>query len=217
MNNAAILFKKEEAILIKKAQRGNLSAFTTLEELNRNKVKGTIVRFCGSSLGDDVHEVYQTAIIKSWQKIKSFKRESSFATWATRIGINLVKDRFRSSKYRNTISIETFYVGGADQGKSQEIRETAFLDLTGRKRDLKVNASRGLEIKELRVKLNKTLDTVSPEHKEVLVMHIVDQMNYNQIAKKLKVPVGTIMSRLFYARKSAQKIFLNIKESTLAA
>ena len=65
-------------------------------------------------------------------------------------------------------------------------------------------ASNKLEIKELGKKLSLTLDALSPEHREVLVLFADQDLTYEEISEKANIPIGTVMSRLFYARKKAK-------------
>ena len=72
---------------------------------------------------------------------------------------------------------------------------------------------KNIEMRELRLQINKALSFLPQNHKKVLEMFAVEDLTYEQIARKLRCPVGTVMSRLFYARKSAQKAFDKVVKS----
>ena len=85
-----ILENMDEKALIKRAQEGDLDAFTKIEKASRHKIKKSIGKY--SSGAYDTEEIYQTTMVKTWLKIGSFKNDSLFSTWAIRIAINLIKD-----------------------------------------------------------------------------------------------------------------------------
>ena len=68
-----------------------------------------------------------------------------------------------------------------------------------------------LASQDLNKKIQKTLRKLSPIHREVLKFSAEQELTYKEISEKIKVPVGTVMSRLFYARKQAQKIYNSLK------
>jgi RNA polymerase sigma-70 factor (ECF subfamily) len=77
------------------------------------------------------------------------------------------------------------------------------------------NPTEGLENAELRVKINHALGLLSPEHRAVLTLHEFEQMEYKEIARKMKCSIGTVMSRLFYARRRMASLLAGLKRENL--
>jgi RNA polymerase sigma-70 factor (ECF subfamily) len=73
------------------------------------------------------------------------------------------------------------------------------------------NPTEGLERAELRARLDRALGLLSPEHRTVLVLHEFEQMNYKEIAKRMDCSVGTVMSRLFYARRRMASLLAGLR------
>ncbi len=193
---------KEERELIRKAQLGDTESFAEIEENNRSKIKGAILNY---SIGnDDPEETYQMTLIKAWKKIKKFKNNSSFSTWAIRIGINLIKDKYRSTKYKKTVYLES--LGSAQENEFKETFENNFLDLSGRRFHSENIGLKNIEMREVGARIKKVFSLMPKQQKEILFLYAEKEMDYKEISKRLKIPIGTVMSRLFYARKCAKKI-----------
>ena len=75
------------------------------------------------------------------------------------------------------------------------------------------NGFRNIDISELGDRLDETLRRLSPEHREVLELFAQEGLSYEQISEKTSVPVGTVMSRLYYARKKAQKQYKRLEKN----
>ncbi len=199
--------RKYETLLVKKAKRGDAQAFEELEESIRVKVKGTLRSFVFNSC--DIDEIYQISIIKSWKKIDKFKGDSSFYTWVTRIALNAAKDHLRKNR-KKLVSLDEELSTESSTRKTGRpaLSEFAFLDCYGR-RSVQENVNRGfknLQLSDCGAILADALDKIPNAHKEILKMSVFDDMSYIQISKRLKIPIGTVMSRLYYAKKYARSI-----------
>jgi RNA polymerase sigma-70 factor (ECF subfamily) len=135
----------------------------------------------------DAIDLSQEAWIKGWQRLAQFQGDSSFTTWVTRIVINLCLDHLRKQKRHRTDSIEEL-----DEESGGVERQMPVVT---------VNPTAGLEAAELRKKIDNALDQLTAEHRAVLVLHEFEDMEYKTIAKTLGCSIGTVMSRLFYARR----------------
>jgi RNA polymerase sigma-70 factor (ECF subfamily) len=143
-------------------------------------------------------DLSQEAWVKAWQRLNQFQGDSSFVTWITRIVINLCLDHLRRQKRQKTDSIE------------QMDEETG-----GVERQLPVitpNPTEKLERQELRTRINRALDQLSEEHRTVLVLHEFEEMEYKEIAKTMGCSIGTVMSRLFYARRRMASLLAGLKK-----
>mgnify|MGYP001051857750 CR=1 FL=1 len=185
-----MLDKKEEKALVDKAKSGDQDSFMKLEFGAREKVWNSLIRLMKDEF--KAQDVYQQGTIKAWNKIESFKGESRFGTWLYRICFNLAYDDFRKQSRQKEESLEGLF-------ESNPFIETLFL-----KNKDEPSASSGLEIEELGERLDLTLSALSPEHREVLVLFADQDLTYEEISEKANIPIGTVMSRLFYARKKAK-------------
>ncbi len=182
--------------LVRAAQRGDMAAFEELVARHRDKIYARALSMMRNE--EEAIDLSQEAWIKAWQRLKQFQGEASFGTWVTRIVINLCLDQLRKQKRQRTESIE-------------EIDE----DSGGVERQMPVvtvNPTAGLERRELRQRIDRALGQLSHEHRTVLVLHQFEEMEYKQIARTMGCSIGTVMSRLFYARRKLAALLADLKK-----
>jgi RNA polymerase sigma-70 factor (ECF subfamily) len=185
--------------LVKAAKKGNMAAFEELVARHRDKIYARAFSMMRNE--DEAVDVSQEAWVKSWQRLKQFQGESSFGTWMTRIVINLCLDQLRKRKRQRAESIEEM-----DEESGGVERQMAVVT---------VNPTERLERGELRKKIDQALGQLSHEHRTVLVLHEFEEMEYKQIAKTMGCSIGTVMSRLFYARRKMAVLLANLKTEEL--
>jgi len=171
--------------LVKAARRGEMGAFEELVARHRDKLYARA--FSMTRNEEDAIDLSQEAWIKGWQRLEQFQGDSSFTTWMTRIVINLCLDHLRKQKRHRADSIEAM----DDESGGVERQMPA----------MTVNPTEGLERAELRGRIDRALGQLSAEHRAVLVLHEFEEMEYKTIAKTIGCSMGTVMSRLFYARR----------------
>jgi RNA polymerase sigma-70 factor, ECF subfamily len=171
--------------LAEDARSGDMDAFEELVVRHRDKVYARAFSMLQNE--DEALELAQEAWVKSWQKLSLFQGKSSFATWITRIVINLCLDQLRRRQHQRAESLEQLNEEAG--GFSRQLPVVV------------VNPTERLEREELRETINAALGQLSPEHRTVLVLHAFEDMAYKDIAGKLGCSIGTVMSRLFYARR----------------
>ena len=193
---------QEERALVKKAKGGSQEAFTELVVDCSDKLRGSL--FAKLKNEDLVCEVLQMSLVKSWKKIKTFKGEARFYTWIYRIASNLCYDLFRKRIRENTSSLEAL-------SEENPYLESLFVETKEQH-----HASRDMEMNELGNKLEEALGSLSEEHRTVLELFGKHNLSYEEISKKTKLPIGTVMSRLFYARKKARKSYERVDRKTEA-
>src|SRR5262249_6876473 len=142
-------------------------------------------------------DLSQEAWVKGWQRLKQFHGESSFGTWLTRIVINLCLDQLRRQKRQRSESLEAM-----DEESGGVERQMPVVT---------VNPTAGLEQGELRQRIDKALGQLSHEHRTVIVLHEFEEMEYKAIAKTMGCSIGTVMSRLFYARRKLAALLTDLK------
>lgn len=188
-----------DEVLVKAAQKGDMLAFEEMVSRHRDKIYARAFSMLRNE--EDAVDVSQEAWVKGWQRLTQFQGESSFATWMTRIVINLCLDQLRKQKRLKAESIE----------KLEE-------DLGGVERQMPIvnpNPSEGLERSELRQRIDKALGQLSYEHRTVLILHEFEDLEYKLIAKKMGCSIGTVMSRLFYARRKMAALLTGLKREEL--
>lgn len=186
----------EDPALVKAAQKGDLLAFEELVVRHRDKIYARCYTMLRNE--DAALDLSQEAWVKAWQRLAQFQGDSSFATWATRITINVCLDQLRKNKRQRAESIE-------------ELNEEA----GGVERQMPVvtvNPTERLERGELRQKIDAALGKLSDEHRTVLVLHEFQEMEYKEIAKTVGVSIGTVMSRLFYARRKLAALLADVRK-----
>ena len=189
--------KDEE--LVKSAQQGDMAAFEELVARHRDKIYARAFSMLRNE--EEATDLSQEAWVKGWQRLVQFQGDSSFATWMTRIVINLCLDQLRKNKRVRTESID-------------EMNE----ETGGVERQMPVinpNPTEGLERGELRTRIDKALGQLSYEHRTVLVLHEFEELEYKLIAKKMGCSIGTVMSRLFYARRKMASLLAGLKREEL--
>src|SRR5881227_4205723 len=171
--------------LVKLAQKGDMVAFEELVARHRDKIYARAFSMLRNE--DDATDLSQEAWVKGWQRLKQFQGESSFVTWMTRIVINLCLDQLRKQKRHRTESIELMEEESGGVERQMPV--------------VQVNPTEGLERQELRQRIDKALALLSVQHRTVLILHEFEELEYKEIAKRMQCSIGTVMSRLFYARR----------------
>jgi len=146
---------------------------------------------------DEAVDLSQEAWVKGWQRLEQFQGDSSFATWITRIVINLCLDELRKQKRRRTESIEEMDEESGGVERQMPVITT--------------NPTERLERGELRQRIDQALEQMSHEHRTVVVLHEFEEMEYKEIAKVMQCSIGTVMSRLFYARRKLAALLADLK------
>jgi len=176
------------AAWVAQAKQGDEDAFGELVKHHHERLFGVLVRILRDA--EDAREAAQVTWVKAWQRLDSFKGDSRFFTWLYRIAVNTGLDASRSRGRRREVPIE--------DGTGREVRPAPEWAPATPAPDA---ALRG---EEIRSEFETALATLSPEHRATLVLREVEGLSYQEIAASMKCRVGTVMSRLFYARRALQ-------------
>jgi RNA polymerase sigma-70 factor, ECF subfamily len=164
--------------LIESALNGNSAAFGDLVRKYQDRLYHTMVHVTGSA--EDAKDVVQDAFVKAFVKLDSFQRSSAFYTWLYRIAFNTAMSRQR--RRRPTQSLEQVQDCGHDPP------------------DTAAAPTDRLEQEELAGQVRAAMETLSDEHRTVLVLRDIDGCDYEAVAEILEIPLGTVRSRLHRAR-----------------
>lgn len=173
----------EERELIRRAQEGDSDAFSALVRTHRN----SLIQVASGFLHDkeEALDAAQEVFLKAYRKIHSFKSESSLYTWLYRIMVNHCKDRLRSRKRTVALSLDA----EPDEGREFEIPS------------LDDNPAETILLRERERIVKEAIDTLPDKHKKVLLLRELGGLSYKEISEILNCREGTVMSRLFHARR----------------
>lgn len=177
-----------------------MAAFEVLVGRHRDKLYARAFSMMRSE--EEAIDLSQEAWIKGWQRLKQFQGDSSFVTWMTRIVINLCLDQLRKQKRHRADSIELLEEESGGVERQMPI--------------VTVNPTEGLERRELRQRIDKALGQLSYEHRTVLILHEFEELEYKEIAKRMECSIGTVMSRLFYARRKMANLMASYKREEMS-
>jgi len=181
----------DEESLIQRARRGDLEAYDELVRLHQERIYATIYHMTANH--EDANDLAQESFIKAFHALKSFKGGSSFYTWLYRIAVNKTINFLKQRKNRTHMSLNDL-----------DIKAEHDPDLMALISDKTPRRAAGL--KELQEKLNEALLKLSQPHRLVVVLHDVQGQSHEEIAKIMDCNIGTVRSRLFYARQQLQAL-----------
>jgi RNA polymerase sigma factor (sigma-70 family) len=176
--------------VVRRVQSGDVAAFDRLILKYRERVFGIIYNL--TSNREDAADLTQDAFIKAFQSIHRFSGQSSFFTWLYRIAVNSTLTHLRKARLRTFFSLERI---DAEEPVAKEIID-ALTDKTG--------ADRGSFVRELQEKLNDALQKLSIKHRTVVTLFEIDGLSHQEIAEVMDCSVGTVRSRLHYAKQLLQ-------------
>jgi RNA polymerase sigma-70 factor (ECF subfamily) len=180
---------EEESALVNRARQGDLAAYDDLVKRYQERIYATVYHM--TSNHEDANDLAQDSFIKAFQALKSFKGGSSFYTWLYRIAVNKTINFLKQRKNRTHMSLNDL-----DFNAEHDPDLMALIsDNTPR---------RAAGLTELQEKLNAALLKLSEPHRLVVVLHDVQGQSHEEIAKVMGCNIGTVRSRLFYARQQLQ-------------
>jgi len=184
--------QSDDLALVRRAQDGDRAAFKVLFERYHRRVYAVALGVVKSP--QDAHDVVQEAFVKVHRHLPDFQGNSSFYTWLYRISMNLAIDQLRRRKSARQVDYDDT-VGRAEQGDDPG-NLTPVID--------GADPAKTQSRKELAEKIRGALATLPEYHRQVILLREVEGLSYEEISKIMKVPKGTIMSRLFHARRKMQ-------------
>jgi RNA polymerase sigma-70 factor, ECF subfamily len=176
--------------VVRKVQAGEVGAFDQLIVKYRGRIYGIIYNL--TSNREDAADLTQDTFIKAFQSIHRFQGQASFFTWIYRIAINSTLSHLRKYRARSFFSLESI---NGDEPASREII-AALTDKTG--------ADRDTHVRELQEKLNEAMQKLSINHRTVVTLFEIDGLSHQDIAEVMNCSVGTVRSRLHYAKQLLQ-------------
>jgi RNA polymerase sigma-70 factor (ECF subfamily) len=189
-----------ELDLVRQAQAGDTEAFDRLVSRSRTRIFGMIYNMVHNE--QDAWDLAQDSFLKAWKSIARFRGQSSFYTWMYRIVMNVTIDWLRKKQVRGA---------GAEFDDTIQLKEidpaSRTVPHTG------PLPHEGIQGREIRDRIEAAIAQLSPEHRAVILMKEIEDMQYREIAESLGCSIGTVMSRLFYARKKLQNLLRDVYEN----
>ena len=173
--------------LVARAQRGDKQAFEMLVEKYQRKLARLLSRFIRDPA--EVEDVTQEAFIKAYRALPAFRGDSAFYTWLYRIGINTAKNYLMAMGRRAPTSTEV------------EAEEAEGFEEGEQLRDINTPESMLLS-SEIAKTVNATIEQLPEELRTAIQMREIEGMSYEDIAKAMDCPIGTVRSRIFRAREA---------------
>jgi RNA polymerase sigma-70 factor (ECF subfamily) len=191
-----------ELDLVKRCQNGDSGAFDELVVRYRTRVFGMIYNMVHNE--QDAWDLAQDSFVKAWKSIPRFRGKSSFYTWLYRIVMNVTIDWLRKKQVK---------AGGTEFDDNVQLREIDPASRTVPRAERCRTSGRWNTGAKVRSRIDEAIAQLSPEHRAVILMKEMEDMQYHEIAEALGCSIGTVMSRLFYARKKLQNLLKDVYES----
>src|SRR3989454_6442074 len=180
---------QEDQQLVKRARTGDMEAYDELVRRYQERIYATIYHM--TSNHEDANDLAQDTFIKAHQALKSFKGGSSFYTWVYRIAVNKTINFLKQRKNKTHLSLNDL-----DFNAENDPDLVALVSDKTPRRDIALS--------ELQEKLNSAMLKLSEVHRLVVTLHDVQGLSHEEIGKIMDCNIGTVRSRLFYARQHLQ-------------
>ncbi len=190
--------RQDDRRLVERCQRGDQDAFRTIFERYRRRAYALALGVVHNP--DAALDVVQDAFLRAFRHIDSFEGNASVYTWLYRIVMNAAIDHTRKQGRARTVD----YDDAVAHMESEAPADVAALV----PQLVRGNPAKEMARREIREKIDEALAKLSPTHRAVLILREVDGLSYEEMAEVMKCSKGTIMSRLFHARKNMQKMLL---------
>lgn len=181
--------ESDDLTLVRRAQDGDTTAYDYLMRRYQERVYATVYHM--TSNHEDANDLTQETFVKAYRALKSFKGDSSFYTWVYRIAVNKTINFLKQRKNKLHMSLNDL-----DFNAEHDPDLVALISDRTPRRD--VNLS------ELQEKLNAAMQKLSETHRLVVTLHDIQGLSHEEIGRIMNCNVGTVRSRLFYARQQLQ-------------
>jgi RNA polymerase sigma-70 factor (ECF subfamily) len=186
--------------LVARAQQGDFGAYDELVTRHRGRIFAMIRNMIHQEA--DAWDLSQEVFIKAWNALPRFEARARFSTWIYRIAHNAVYDWTRRRKIESAgeLNDEIF--------ERERIDSSSFTTPSGGE-----SPDETMAFGELRAKIETALGKLSADHREVVLLKDVQGLSYKEIADVMECSIGTVMSRLYYARQKLQGLLKDEYES----
>jgi RNA polymerase sigma-70 factor (ECF subfamily) len=169
-----------DAEYVQRIQRGDTASFEVLVRRHEKAIFNLVYRMLGDY--DDAAETAQEVFLSAFRALGQFRGDANFSTWLYRIALNHATSRRRSA--------------------SQRQHRLVPLDGGDWVNDVEPGPAESLEKKEIRERVQRALNELEPEDAMVILLRDLQDVAYEDVARMLNIPVGTVKSRLHRARRA---------------
>ena len=169
-----------DAECVRKLQRGETDAFETLIRRHQKTIFNLVYRMLGDY--DEAAEISQEAFLSAYRAIGNFRGEANFSTWLYRIALNHATTRRKSLNIRQQRSVP--------------------IENTEPASDPHPGPAESMEKKEIRQRVQQALNRLEPDDAAVILLRDLQDVSYEEVARVLEIPIGTVKSRLHRARQA---------------
>jgi RNA polymerase sigma-70 factor (ECF subfamily) len=180
---------ENERVLVRRASEGDMAAYDELVRRYQGRIYSLVYNMTSNK--EDAEDMVQDVFVKAYSSLKNFRKTASFYTWIYRIAINRTINFLKKRNKRQALSLND-----VDEGVE---RDPAYVEFLARESPV-----RDASLAELQKQLNKALLTLSEKHRTVVVLHDIQGVPHDKIARMTGCSEGTVRSRLFYARQRLQ-------------
>jgi RNA polymerase sigma-70 factor (ECF subfamily) len=173
--------ESDDSHLVQQSLQGNTHSFRLLYRRHEKRVRTILYQLCDVTVLDDL---VQDVFLRAWKGLPKFRQTAQFSTWLYRIAWNVASD-YRQTAARRRTQLQELTNQAPMSQESLDMMQLHYQDL-----------------------VQRGLDTLSIDHRTVLVFHDLEEMTQKDIAEILEIPLGTVKSRLFHAR-AAMRQFLD--------
>jgi RNA polymerase sigma-70 factor (ECF subfamily) len=185
--------------LIERFQRGEVMAYEVLVKRHKERLLNFVYRFIGNL--QDSEDIVQETFVRLYIHKNSYQPSAKFITWLFTIAGNLAKSELRKRKIRNVFSIHRYFSGSSGA-------ESKDVDLP----DIEITADQRADGKIKEEAIQKAILSLPAQFREAVVLRDVQDFSYEEISAMLKVPIGTVKSRVNRGRFRLQEILKTIND-----
>jgi len=183
---------QSDSELVDRARSGDRDAARQLVERYQRRVLGVVIGMVRNA--DDAREVVQETFVRAFRNLDGFKGDSSFYTWLYRIAVNQAIDLQRRESKRSTVEFD----------ESISVADGAFAPLGQGGKAGGEDPFDAVRNRELGKKIFDAIEGLTPDHRAVILLREIEGLSYEEMSEALDCSLGTVMSRLHYARKKLQ-------------
>ena len=179
-------------VLVQRTLAGDTAAFSALYDRYERSLFSFVCQYVGDyEAGQDI---FQETMIRAYRKLQRYQVGTNFSAWLHRIAINLAKDEFKRKRRRPVSNITE----GAEGGDEADLFATLA--------EMNPGPEKTLVDKETARKVREGLARLTPDHMQVILLYVFQGMAYKEIADTLRIPIGTVKSRMHYAVKELGRV-----------
>jgi len=186
-----------EQILLERSKAGDIAAFEMLIEAYQKKIFNLAFRMIGNY--DDAGDLAQEALIRIFKSISNFKEQSSLSTWIYRITTNVCLDEIRKKKNRKVLSLDEEIHAEDGDMQRQIMSDDPLPDEL-------------MEKEEFRQIISSAIESLPEDQKLVITLRDIQGLSYDEIARVLDCPAGTVKSRINRARFALKNVLISKRE-----